>query len=78
MLLDEPIAGIDNENYIRIHDLLNDLRLEGKTIIQIEHNLDFVKSLSDEIFFLNEGKIKHFKDYSMFKNDLDVKEFYLS
>jgi ABC-type branched-subunit amino acid transport system ATPase component len=56
LLLDEPIAGIDKDNYVRIYNLLIDLEKEGKTIIQIEHNHSFVEELSEGIYFIHGGK----------------------
>jgi len=77
LLLDEPIAGIDEDNYSRIYNLIIKLKSEGKTIIQIEHNQKFVEELSDDIFYLTGGKAIYFEDYEKFSiNDL-VKNGYL-
>lgn len=78
LLLDEPVAGIDKDNYSRIFDLMLHLKDEGKTILQIEHNHHFVGDLSDGIWFLNAGKASHFKYYNDFINDSLVKETYLN
>lgn len=77
LLLDEPIAGIDKDNYSRIYNLLSELKKEGKTIIQIEHNHGFVQELSDGIYFLNGGKTSYFQDYDSFVADKLVKSLYL-
>lgn len=78
LLLDEPVAGIDKENYQRIYDLILQLKEEGKTIIQIEHNHDFVENLSDVIWFLNAGEATKFENYQTFINDPQVKQNYLN
>jgi branched-chain amino acid transport system ATP-binding protein len=78
LLLDEPVAGIDKDNYTRIFETLLRLKAEGKTIIQIEHNHGFVESLSDGIFFLYGGEASYYKDYNSFKNDELIKEVYLN
>lgn len=57
MLIDEPVAGIDKHNIFRIIDLVKDLKQEGKTIIQIEHNLDYIDQTSDCILKMEKGKI---------------------
>ena len=57
LLLDEPVAGIAKDNYQRILDLIVELKNEGKTILQIEHNMDYINTTSDSIFFLENGKI---------------------
>lgn len=77
LLLDEPIAGIDKDNYTRIYNLLFESKKEGKTIIQIEHNHGFVEELSDGIYFLNDGKTKYFDNYDNFIKDDLVKNVYL-
>lgn len=78
LLLDEPVAGIDKDNYTRIYNLVIELKNEGRTIIQIEHNHKFVESLSDGIWFLNAGKAVLFDQYNKFVNDKTVKEVYLN
>ncbi len=78
LLLDEPIAGIDKDNYIRIYNLLLELKKEGKTIIQIEHNQGFVEELSEGIYFLYAGESSYFEDYKSFVSDELVKKVYLS
>jgi branched-chain amino acid transport system ATP-binding protein len=78
LLLDEPVAGIDKDNYSRIYNLIIELKNEGRTILQIEHNHVFVESLSDGIWFLNAGKAFPFENYKTFINDPIVKETYLN
>jgi branched-chain amino acid transport system ATP-binding protein len=77
-LLDEPVAGIDEDNYKLIYDLIVELKKEGKTIIQIEHNHTFVESLSDTIWFLNAGQATVFTDFHSFVNNTTVKATYLN
>lgn len=78
LLLDEPVAGIDKDNYTRIYNLILQLKAEGKTILQIEHNHSFVESLSDGIWFMHAGAAVYFEDYHAFINDRMVKETYLN
>jgi branched-chain amino acid transport system ATP-binding protein len=78
LLLDEPIAGIDEDNYKRIYDLILLLKSQGKTILQIEHNRHFVESLTDVIWFMNEGKATRFDSYESFKSDEIVKKVYMN
>ena len=78
LLLDEPIAGIDKDNYTRIYKLMLQLKSEEKTIIQIEHNHGFVEELSDGIYFLSGGEANYFEDYISFTNDIKVKSEYLN
>ncbi len=78
LLLDEPVAGIDKDNYTRIFDLILELKNKGRTILQIEHNHSFVEDLSDGIWFLNTGKAFLFENYKTFINDPIVKETYIN
>jgi ABC-type branched-subunit amino acid transport system ATPase component len=78
LLLDEPVAGIDKDNYQRIFKLIQQLKSEGKTIIQIEHNYTFIESLSDRLWFLFGGEAKSFENYKQFINDGIVKQNYLN
>ena len=78
LLLDEPVAGIDKDNYNRIYNLILQLKDEGRTILQIEHNHNFVERLSDIIWFLNDGKAFSFENYKTFINNPIVKETYLN
>jgi ABC-type branched-subunit amino acid transport system ATPase component len=77
LLLDEPVAGIDKDNYKLIYELIVETKKEGKTIIQIEHNHNFVESLSDTIWFLNAGEAEGFSDYHSYINNPIVKATYL-
>jgi branched-chain amino acid transport system ATP-binding protein len=58
LLLDEPIAGIDKENLEKIKAILLTLREEGKTVLQIEHNIEFLRGTSDLIYQIDEFQIK--------------------
>ncbi len=78
LLLDEPIAGIDNVNYKRISNLLMDIKQEGKTIIQIEHNQNFIKEVSDGVFFLREGNATFFETYDHFINSKSALNNYIN
>jgi branched-chain amino acid transport system ATP-binding protein len=78
LLLDEPVAGIDKDNYQRIFKLIQQLKFVGKTIIQIEHNHAFIESLSDRLWFLYGGEAKSFDNYKQFVNDNIVKQNYLN
>jgi ABC-type branched-subunit amino acid transport system ATPase component len=78
LLLDEPVAGIDSNNYQCIYNLILQLKEEGRTVLQIEHNHKFIKDLSDNIWFLNLGKAHYFENYNMFINDSLVKKAYLN
>lgn len=58
LLLDEPTSGV-NPRYIEkfqwiIRDLVEN---QGKTILLIEHNMSFVRSVADRCYYLADGVI---------------------
>lgn len=56
LLLDEPTAGMSLEEVPIILDLLEKIKKEGEhTIMLVEHKMDMVLSLSDEIIVLFNG-----------------------
>jgi ABC-type branched-subunit amino acid transport system ATPase component len=57
LLMDEPTVGLHREEIRRLIDLLVHLvQSQKRTILLIEHNMDVVMSISDEIHVLVEGK----------------------
>lgn len=57
LLLDEPAAGLNNEERQDMIFWIKDIRDElGITIIVIEHNMQLVKDISDRLLALNFGK----------------------
>jgi len=57
LLIDEPVAGIDENNRLKIIRLVNQLKQEGKTILQIEHHPEYIDETSDQIFQMEKGVI---------------------
>lgn len=58
LLIDEPVAGIDKNNFIKIVDIILELKQLGKTIIQIEHHPEYIAATSDVILHMEKGKIE--------------------
>jgi ABC-type branched-subunit amino acid transport system ATPase component len=56
LLLDEPAAGLNDAERVRLGALLRKLTAKGLSILLIEHNMDLVMSVSDEIVVLNYGE----------------------
>ena len=57
LLLDEPAAGLNNEERQDMIFWIKDIRDElGITIIVIEHNMQLVKDISDRVMAINFGK----------------------
>ncbi|MEM1514847.1 MAG: metal ABC transporter ATP-binding protein [Candidatus Bathyarchaeia archaeon] len=53
LLLDEVFAGLDLESQENLIDILRAFKKEGKTIIAVEHELDPIISIIDEVLVLN-------------------------
>lgn len=56
-ILDEPMNGLDNEGVDEIRGILLELKKEGKTILLVSHNSEDISILSDEIYYMDKGKI---------------------
>jgi len=58
LLLDEPFAGVSPTNRARLAEHLRALqRDDGMTILMIEHRLELVEQLCDNIIVMAEGRI---------------------
>jgi ABC-type branched-subunit amino acid transport system ATPase component len=57
MLLDEPTSGLDGESLRRIVPMVRRLVEHGKTVLLIEHNMELISELSDEVVFLHQGRV---------------------
>lgn len=77
LLLDEPVAGVNPVFRERLATVIHQIKDRGKTLFIIEHNTDFIESVTDQILFLNNGKVRFFENYDVFKNDEDVKNAYV-
>lgn len=55
LLLDEPVAGLNISETEEMSKLILDIREKGISIILVEHNMNLVMSISDEITVLNYG-----------------------
>ncbi len=55
LLLDEPAAGLRHKEKQALGDVLRQLRTEGMTLLLVEHDMDFVMSLTDRIVVMEFG-----------------------
>lgn len=56
LLLDEPATGLNDSERGKMAELLYKLREMGKTIIIVEHQMNFVMGVSHHVIVLNYGK----------------------
>ena len=76
LLLDEPMAGLGQEDIGRISALIRQVAVE-RTVLMVEHNLSVVADLSDVITVLTRGRILAEGDYAAVSKNPGVVEAYL-
>ncbi len=54
-LLDEPVAGLNPEETAKIAGLIRQMRLQGKTMVLVEHDMELVMGVSDRVVVLDGG-----------------------
>ena len=56
LLLDEPAAGLNSAEAAGLGALIRSIRDSGVTVMLVEHHMELVMDISDEIFVLNFGQ----------------------
>ena len=56
LLLDEPFAGMNHDETMRMVDLVRGVRDRGVTVLLVEHDMPAVMNISDRIVVLNFGE----------------------
>ncbi len=56
LLLDEPAGGVNLTLVNQIADKIRTLNKSGKTFLIVEHNMEFVMSLCDDVTVMHQGK----------------------
>ncbi len=57
IFFDEPYAGLFPQMISTVTAIINDLRIQGKAIILVEHNIELIRALCDKIYVLDSGKV---------------------
>ena len=76
ILMDEPTAGMTNYETSQTAELFNKLK-SSHTLIVVEHDMGFVKEISDIISVMHQGKLLSEGKANEIENDDKVKEAYL-
>jgi urea transport system ATP-binding protein len=76
LLVDEPVAGMTHQETEKTAELLNSLA--GKhTVVVVEHDMEFVRSIARTVTVLHEGKILAEGSMDAVQSDPRVVEVYL-
>jgi ABC-type polar amino acid transport system ATPase subunit len=62
MLFDEPTSALDPEMIVEVLRAMRDLANDGMTMLVVTHEMGFAREVSDEIIFMDEGKIVERKE----------------
>ncbi|WP_353807611.1 ABC transporter ATP-binding protein [Agromyces sp. SYSU T00194] len=57
LCLDEPLAGVSPRQTDLLVEVLDGLRAEHRTLLVIEHNMDFVAHMSDHVVVFAQGAV---------------------
>jgi urea transport system ATP-binding protein len=76
LLIDEPVAGMTPQETERTAELVRSLGAEHSLIV-VEHDMDFVRSIAKRVTVLHEGRVLADGDMDQVQNDPRVVEVYL-
>jgi len=76
LLVDEPVAGMTPQETERTAELLLSLAAEHSLIV-VEHDMDFVRTIARRVTVLHEGRVLAEGDMDQVQNDPRVIEVYL-
>ena len=76
-LLDEPMAGVNPALIERIGGYILDMKSQGVTVLMIEHNLNVVERICDNVIVLAEGRTLATGKLSELRENKEVVTAYL-
>ena len=77
LLLDEPAAGLNDTETLRLAELLVAINAAGVTMVVVEHNMSLVMSISQDIVVLDAGRVIARGTPAAVQNDERVIEAYV-
>jgi len=77
MILDEPVAGMSIDETADIAELIRSLHDDGMTFLVVEHDMEFVRKISEQVTVLNQGSILEQGPIEEIENDEEVRRIYL-
>lgn len=76
LLIDEPVAGMTHQETERTAELLTSLAGEHSVVV-VEHDMEFIRSIANEVTVLHEGSVLAEGKMDEVQNDPKVIEVYL-
>jgi ABC-2 type transport system ATP-binding protein len=58
LLLDEPTSGLDPLGRMKVREIIERLKNEGKTVFFSSHELGEVETICDRVAILHQGELK--------------------
>jgi ABC-type branched-subunit amino acid transport system ATPase component len=77
LMLDEPTAGLPEEMTEKVMHTIRELAAAGTSVVVVEHDLNVIWSLSDEVHFMAEGSVIMRGDPQTIREHHTVVEKYL-
>ena len=77
LLLDEPVAGLSDRETARTAELIRSLRAPERSIVVVEHDMDFVEQVADRVTVLHEGRTLFDGSMAEARADARVREVYI-
>ena len=77
LLLDEPTAGLPDDLTEKVMAVIRDLAAAGTSVVIVEHDLNVIWSLCDEVLFMAEGSVILQGDPQSIRANRTVVEKYL-
>jgi len=77
MILDEPVAGMSVDETDDIAELIRSLHDDGMTFLVVEHDMEFVRKISEQVTVLNQGSVLTQGPIEEIEADEEVRRIYL-
>jgi urea transport system ATP-binding protein len=77
LLLDEPVAGMTQNERLHTGELITDIAKQGTTVLVVEHDMDFVRRFAHKVTVMHEGKILTEGTVAEVQRNETVREVYL-
>ncbi|MCK9923115.1 ABC transporter ATP-binding protein [Frankia sp. AgPm24] len=78
LLLDEPASGLDNAETAKLAQLLRQTAARGVGILIVDHDVDLVFSVVDQVYAMVGGKVVASGDPQTVRDDPTVRSVYLA